>query len=407
LPNLKANQRGKQCAMKLGIACLVLGYVLSQFYRAFLAVLSPVLAVDTGAGADDLALASGLWFLAFAAMQIPVGWALDRLGPRRTAAWLLGVCGGTGAAVFAMATTPAHLHLAMVLIGIGCSPVLMASYYILGRVYSAAMFATLAGAIIGIGTLGNIAGALPLAWAAEAFGWRETLWGLGALTLATGLVMLRFVQDPPQATGTGPEHSGSLMDVLRIPAIWLILPLLFVGYAPAAGLRGLWVGPYFSEVYGLDANGIGQVTLIMAIAMVVGSFAYGPLDRIFGTRKGVVLTGNLLAATCLITLWWMPAGGVWPSALLLGGVGVLGMSFPLLMAHGRSFFPPHLLGRGVTLLNMFSIGGVGLLQVFSKQVYAAASAATPQAAHSGIFLFFGLLVLAGTAVYAFSRDRLD
>jgi len=390
--------------MKLGIACLVLGYVLSQFYRAFLAVLSPVLAVDTGASADDLALASGLWFLAFAAMQIPVGWALDQVGPRRTTAWLLGLCGGGGAAVFAMATTPAHLNLAMVLIGMGCSPVLMASYYIFGRVYSAAMFATLAGATIGIGTLGNIAGALPLAWAAETFGWRESIWGLGTLTALVGLVMLRFVVDPPAVAATEGTERGSLLDVLRIPGVWVILPLLFVGYAPAAGLRGLWVGPYFSDVYGLDAQGIGQVTLIMAIGMVIGSFAYGPLDRVFGTRKGVVLTGNLLTSACLLTLWWMPAGGYWHSALLLAGVGVMGMSFPLLMAHGRSFVPPHLLGRGVTLLNMFSIGGVGLLQVASKQVYAAAPAGE---AHGAIFLFFGLLLLAGTAVYAFSRDRMD
>ncbi len=59
--------------MKVGIFFLVLAYVLSQFYRAFLAVLSPVLALDIGAGPQDLALSSGLWFLTFAAMQIPVG----------------------------------------------------------------------------------------------------------------------------------------------------------------------------------------------------------------------------------------------------------------------------------------------------------------------------------------------
>lgn len=82
--------------MKLGIACLVLGYVLSQFYRAFLAVLAPVLQRDIGAGPDDLAVSSGLWFLAFALMQIPIGAALDGLGPRRTAAVLMGVAGGAG-----------------------------------------------------------------------------------------------------------------------------------------------------------------------------------------------------------------------------------------------------------------------------------------------------------------------
>ena len=33
-----------------------------------------------------LALSSGVWFLSFALMQLPVGWALDRIGPRLTAA---------------------------------------------------------------------------------------------------------------------------------------------------------------------------------------------------------------------------------------------------------------------------------------------------------------------------------
>ena len=56
--------------MRAGIACLVLAYVLSQFYRAFLAVLSPVLIADLGMTPEQLASASGLWFLAFALMQI-------------------------------------------------------------------------------------------------------------------------------------------------------------------------------------------------------------------------------------------------------------------------------------------------------------------------------------------------
>lgn len=393
--------------MKVGIACIVLGYVLSQFYRAFLAVLSPVLGRELGAGPDVLALSSGLWFLSFAVMQLPVGMALDSLGPRRTSAWLLGVAGGGGAAVFAMATAPWHLHLAMLLIGAGCAPVLMAAYYIFGRIYSAGVFATLAGAMVGVGTLGNLAGAWPLAWAAETFGWRETLWGLAALTLAVGVALLLFVQDPPAAERGAGTGRGALRDVFRIPGVWLILPLLLVNYAPVGGIRGLWIGPYFAEVHAADAIVIGQATLVMALAMVAGAFAYGPLDRIFGTRKGVVLVGNLGAAGCLLALWWWPASGFWTSALLLAALGALGMSYPVIMAHGRSFFPPHLLGRGVTLLNMFSIGGVGVFQVLSRRVYEGAPATPAEAPFGALFVFFALLLLAGCAVYAFSRDRMD
>lgn len=392
--------------MRFGIFCLVLAYVLSQFYRAFLAVLSPVLSADLGATADDLSRASGLWFLVFAAMQIPVGWALDKIGPRLTASTLLALGGAGGAAVFATAQSPLALQLSMVLIGIGCSPVLMASYYIFARTYSPAVFATLAGAMIGFGSLGNIAGSAPLAWAAETFGWRESLLGLAVLTLAVAAFVFMFVKDPPKLDST---IKGSLLDLLKLPALWLIFPMMFVNYAPSAGIRGLWIGPYFTDVFGADAGGIGRVTLIMGLAMVAGNFAYGPLDRILGTRKWVVLTGNVIGAMACLILFAVPDKGYWMSAMLLACVGFFGASFPVIIAHGRSFFPPHLTGRGVTLMNLFGIGGVGIMQLVSGRIHSASdvSGADPAQTYSMLFLFFGLSSLVGAAIYLFSRDRTD
>jgi Arabinose efflux permease len=380
--------------------------VLSQFYRAFLAVLSPVLGEQIGATPQDLALSSGLWFLTFALMQIPVGAALDSLGPRRTAAWLLGLAGGGGALVFALAQEPWHIHAAMILIGIGCSPVLMASYYIFGRVYPVRVFATLAGAIIGFGTLGNLAGAWPLAWAAETFGWRQTVGGLALTTFAVAFAVGLAVKDPPPPDHPA-EGRGSLFDVLKVRALWLILPLMAVNYVPAAAIRGLWAGPFFRDVYQSDALTIGTATLVMALAMVAGSFAYGPADRLFGTRKGVVLVGNLLSAACVLALWAAPTAGFWPAVLLLAGIGFFGSSFPVMIAHGRSFFPPHLLGRGVTLMNLFGIGGVGVFQTISGSLHRATPPVPPEAPYQAIFLLFGLLLLAGCAIYLFSQDRTD
>ena len=89
--------------MNAGILCLVLGYVLSQFYRAFLAVLAPDLYSDLGITPETLATASGVWFLTFAAMQIPVGVALDKIGPKTTASLLLAVGGAGGAFLFSIA----------------------------------------------------------------------------------------------------------------------------------------------------------------------------------------------------------------------------------------------------------------------------------------------------------------
>jgi MFS family permease len=389
--------------MIAGLAALFAAYVLSQFFRAFLAVLAPALTADLGATPAQLADASGLWFLGFGAMQIPVGIALDRFGPRRTCAVILTLGGVGGTLTMAAATTPLAIKLAMILIGVGCAPVLMAAYYIFARMYSPVVFGTLASATVGVGSLGNIAASLPLAWAAEMLGWRGTMLVLAGVTLALAAAVALLLRDPP------PAHSGargSVFDLMRMPALWLVLPMMAVNYLPAGGLRGLWIGPYMADVFGADAAGIGQATLIMGLAMMMGSFAYGPLDRVFGTRKWLVFWGNVALMACLLALWALPPG--WgQSVALLAGVGLFGASFAMVMAHGRAFFPPHLVGRGVTLLNLFSLGSVGLAQIVTGRIHAAVGPTPPEAAYDALFLFFALTTAAGLVVYLFAPDRTD
>jgi MFS family permease len=393
--------------MRIGLIVLVLGYVLSQFYRAFLAVLTPALEADLGATAADLSYASGLWFIVFAVMQIPVGEALDRIGPRITAVVLFSLGGAGGALVFAMAQTPAHIAWAMALIGIGCSPVLMAAYYIFAKIYPAVMFSTLAGATIGFGSLGNLASSAPMAWAVEAFGWRETMVALAVLTLLVSIALWLVVKDPPKAASTGPR--GSVLDILKIKALWLIFPMMFVNYAPAAGLRGLWVGPYGADVFGADTSMIGTMTLVMGLAMIAGNFAYGPMDRVFGTRKWVVFVGNALgAAGCFVLFALASEASVWTATALLALVGLAGASFPVMIAHARPFFPQHLTGRGVTLMNLFGIGGVGVMQIVTGQLMTFWQDTKGDGeAYALLFGFYGILLCCGLVIYAFSTDRTD
>lgn len=391
--------------MNTGLILLTLSYVFSQFFRSFLAVLAEVLERDIGALPDDLATASGIWFLVFAAMQIPVGSALDKIGPRRTASVLFLLGGAGGAAAFALATAPWHVMLAMGLIGFGCSPVLMASYYIFARTQRPAIFASLAATVLGIGTLGNLAGTVPLALLVEAIGWRETLWALAVVSALIAAGLFFVVRDPPRADTS---HKGSVLDLLRMPALWLIFPMMFVNYAASGGLRAVWIGPYLRDVHGLAQGAVGLATLAMGLAMIAGTFAYGPLDRWLGTRKWVVIPGNAMVVLGCAALWLWPAPGMAAAIALFCTVGLFGMAFPLILAHGRSYVPDHLAGRGVTLMNLFGIAGVGVFQVVTGRVQDAAAATTPVAeSYAPVFAVFAVITLVGILPYLFSRDRLD
>ena len=390
--------------MRAGMILLALAYVLSQFFRAFLAVISVPLERDLGIGPEALAAASGWWFISFAAMQIPVGWALDTMGPKRTASSLLLIGGGGGSLLFAFATSAMHINLAMMLIGVGCAPVLMASFYIFAREFEPMKFATLAATMVGVGSVGNLLASYPMTFAEATIGWRATLMGLAILCALVALGIQVLVRDPAKVIT---ETKGSLLDILRIPAVWLIAPIAIVGYVPAAAIRGSWMGPYLNDVHGLSSGQIGTAAVVMSLAMIGGVFIYGPLDRWFGTRKWVVFGGNALALGCLFGLYAFGPSSMVLAVVLMCGVGFFGASYPVIMAHGKGLFPAHLTGRGVTLLNMFSIGGVGVAQFIARPLHTSYQGGDVLTPYSVVFVFFIALLVAGLGMYVFSRDNTD
>ncbi len=387
----------------LGIIVLALCYVLSHFYRSFLAVLSPLLTSELGMTPDELSTALGAWFVTFALSQFLVGVLLDRIGPKKTTALMFGVLAGGGGLLFAFAGSGLMVLVAMVLLGIGCAPVLMASLYIFKLQYDPTRFATLMSVFIAVGLLGNILGSSPLAWALDSFGWRSTMLGLALLSVLLAFIVWLVVDDPhvePSADG----GQGGYLSLIRLREMWWILPLVGINYAVSGGLRGIWAGPYLDEIHGMTAAGIGQVTFFMALALAAGSFCFGPADRFFNTRKWVVIPGAALGLIAL--LFWALDPAMSPSRVTIAliVIGFCSMSYGVLMAHATANVPAHLAGRGVTFVNFFNMGGVGVMQWITGAVYAGSAGGEPIDAYSNVLWVYAAFLAVAIAIYAFSRD---
>ncbi len=385
-----------------GIAILGFAYVLSQFYRSFLAVLTPLLISELGMSESELSLASGAWFATFALAQFPVGIWLDRIGPRKTASLMHGIFAAGGALLFATADSPMQIIVAMAAIGIGCAPVLMATYILFARNFSVAMFATLASTFIGVGMIGNVAGAEPLAIAVEFWGWRDVALGLALVSLLTAIGVFAIVRDPQIVTHS---QKGSFLELFKIRQLWPLFPLIAVSYAVPAGIRGLWAGPYLDQIHGLDILAIGRIVLYIALAQIVGTIMYGPMDRLFNTRKWVAIVANSFVLASCIWLVFNPDAALASVTLAFVAMALFGSAYAVQMAHGKSYFPSHMVGRGLTLLNFFSIGGVAVMQFGSGLVVEYYS--TPQdptVGYSALFAFYAIILTAAIAIYLFSKD---
>jgi MFS family permease len=379
-------------------------YVLSQFYRSFLAVIAPELAAELGLGPQALGNLQAVWILGFVATQFPVGWALDTIGARRTVSLQM-LSAVAGALLFAAAQSPAMLYLAMLLIGAGCGSIYMGAIYLFGRTAAPQRFALLCSLLLGIGTAGNLLAASPLAFVAQSIGWRGAMLGMAVATALSALSVLLLIRDPLRITTHGSRGLfGGIGEILKIRALWPLLPITAVSYAVVLAERGLWAGPYFSSVYGLDSVMRGHALLVMAAAMSAGAMAYGPLDRLFGTRKWVVFSGAAVTAFCFALLA-LPGLSLTSAIVLMGLIGGFGMTYGVLMAHGRSFVPDHLLGRGITLLNVLFIGGAGVLQPLSGWLMTRMQDHPPAEAYATLHLIFAGLLVAGLVIYLFARDN--
>ncbi|MEI6398669.1 MAG: MFS transporter, partial [Pseudomonadota bacterium] len=118
------------------------GYILSQFFRSFLAVIAPELAVELSLDPQALATMQTAWILGFTIMQFPVGWALDIVGPKKTVTTTM-LAAILGATLFAHAKSALELDIALALVGVGCSAIYMGAIFVMGRIYSAKRFALL------------------------------------------------------------------------------------------------------------------------------------------------------------------------------------------------------------------------------------------------------------------------
>jgi len=354
------------------MATLVFCYFLSQFYRNSVGVLGPDLMRELALSPAALGDLGGIFFLAFALAQMPVGVLLDRYGPRRVLAIL--VCSALiGALLFAFAGSARDLVIGRALMGIGCAPLYMGTLVVLSRWLPPDRFASMAGVVLAIGGLGGIMATTPLALVNEHFGWRVAFAGMAAITAVTAAAVWLVVRDAPPGH---PYHArkretltaaiAGVREVLAIRRLYFILPINSVAYASLLTVLSLWGAPYLKDVHGIGDVGRGNVLLAVTVAWMAGSVIYGRLDRLLDTRKWLVVGGVVLLILVFGALAVVPPMPVVAIGALLAVLGLAGAVGVVIIAHVRSLFPERLVGRGLTTNNLFGFGGVEDGGVFDR-----------------------------------------
>ncbi len=329
----------------------VLAYVVAVLGRSSLAATGVTAAERFGVSSGVLSLLAVLQLAVYAALQIPAGVLVDRIGPRRV------IAGGAvlvaaGQAVLAVAE-PFPLAVAgRVLVGAGDAVTFVSVLRLIPSWFPARRVPVLNQLSGILGQLGQIASAVPLAALVVGAGWTPAYLAAGGTAVLVAALVLAVVRD-----GVAPPSSsagGGLGEVVRTPGVRLAFWCHFTAPFPGNAFGLLWGFPFLTGGEGV-ASGTARALLALyvmagiAIGPVLGTLA-GRLPR----RRVRLIVVSVLAQILawLAVLAWpgpAPVGVLAGLAIVLGGGGPASLvAFDL----ARAAVPPAQVGRASGAVNV-------------------------------------------------------
>jgi MFS family permease len=383
------------------------GHYLSLLLRNMNSVLAPNLVASMALDSAQLGLLTSVFFLSYALVQLPVGIALDRYGPRKVQLVLM-VAAAAGALLFARGHSFAELVAARALIGVGLGGCFMSAVKVISCWIAPGKVPSVHGYLIAIGGLGSATATLPVRMALQHTDWRGLFLLLGVLLAVGGLLIWMVApREAPPRQASVPSFR-SLAEVLRNPQFRRTVSLMLIPHAVFFGMQGLWMGRWLSQVAHFSDDAVAYLLYLSMAAVIFGAIAVG-LGTERAARRGIkpldmaaVGVALFVLVQCALVCNFAPSYQLLAVLFTLIGT-ITGMEYAIV----AQSLPRELTGRASTCLNLGIFSGAFLVQAGFGQIIGLWRTDElgnyPAIAYRVGFAVLVLLQLPGLLAYAWRR----
>jgi MFS family permease len=341
-----------------------LGHYVSSLLRNVNAILAPQMMAELALTPAQLGLLTSAYFFSFALVQLPVGMALDRYGPRRVQFLMLCVA-AAGALAFAGSRELDQLLLARALMGAGLAGCFMAAVKSISTWISPARLPSVQGYLIAAGGLGAASATLPVRLALHYVDWRWLFIALAGCCAIIALLIYLLAPTPTEAQRK-PQRMPMrrmLAEVYAHPVFRETACLVLVPHAVFFGIQGLWIARWLNDVAHFDQQAIAWLLYLGMAAVIFGAISVGMITE-WAARKNiaplsVAAAGIALyvAIQCGFVLDWAPSYQLLSVLFTLAGT-ITGIEYAIV----AQAMPPGLTGRASTCLNLLIFLGAFAVQ---------------------------------------------
>ncbi len=328
-------------------------------------VMTHQLMLELQTNASVFGVIAAFYFYSYTIMQIPAGLLYDRYGSRLLITVSIFTC-VVGALFFGSTHTVLLLSLGRLLMGIGSAFAFIGVLVVAARWFPLHYFAFLVGIAQLLAALGAMGGALPLAHAVNALGWRDVMLWLAGIGFCLALICFLVIRDRPKKQAEFEHyHIGfwkGLKEIISTPQTWWIGFYSFCSWAPVAVFAALWGVPYIMQRF--DMINIQAAQLIAMIWLGIGLVSpfLGWFSDKLGERRILLWCCALIGCVCSILILYVPGIPIGGMYAILFGFGIAGAGQILTFALVKDITRPTVIGSAIGFNNMFVVVGGALLQ---------------------------------------------
>lgn len=342
-------------------------FVVYQFVLQVSAgVLADDMERDFGIGAAGVGLLTGLFSIAYAATQIPVGLLLDRRSPRRLMTASCLVC-SAGAFVFGFAPTAFVAGVGRLAMGLGASFAFVGTGFLAARWLPVERFAFFVGLAEMAGMLGAAFAAGGLASLLEILPWRTLMHGAGAFGVVLAVGLWLVVRDAPESMadtageGESPPMGRALSGLAGTPQVWIIASFYALSLGVLLGMAGLWDIP-FLQTFGRNLPAAATANSWIFLGMAAGAPLAGWISDRLARRRIVIQVSLVVTFVFLALILYTPKLPVPLVWTLMFGFGLGSGGNILAFAVATENASPESRGAVMGVVNTFGFLGVTVLQ---------------------------------------------
>ena len=337
-------------------------YFISQFCRALLGVVAINIANDLKLNSEEIGRLGGVFFLAFAITQIPLGILLDTYNPIKIIIVMLLLI-FVGSILFSVANHFYLLIIARSLQGIGCGVCLMGPLVIITRLTDTSKFSLYSGIVMGVGGLGALIATDPFYYIVAISSWKSAFFYSSFLIIFLVLMLLFFFpksflrKDKAKIS----FNLNAYKKIIKNKNFLLMLPMSMFGYSSFAFILTLWGGKYLFLVHNINKSNLSLLLMFMALSWSIGSIFFGFIEKKLQKKKIIIFSSIamcfLLGGLCLNFNY-----NYYSLLIIFSLIGFFGAFTLVLISHYRVLFNKKIIGKVLTTANLFNFSGVFFVQ---------------------------------------------